>query len=296
MKLPLSETTEGPVFDRENPCDINDAAFADWEAPLVWHHQPSFLLVDNFFKGNRCLHFAFEKRVPEVVWQKGWHLWYDNCVVHKKRFRDGVLTGTFAFEEVTAGYTADNLEHVRPWIGMVARMRDVRTYYFCCLEFPNKVVLYRREDKQWTVVAEQQVHLDVFTAYTLKMEMQGEMFRVWLDGTLMFTAADYGLSDGWCGIRATCTSFATDFEIDGEPVQTVVEPAAPGDKAAGDVSLPEAAVIRDIDCSRFGNLSKTIRHNATITPGCFAHGESPQLLVDLFDAPDGSSHVLLDTD
>ena len=51
MKLPLAEATEGPVFDREEPHDVNDAAFADWEAPLVWHHQKSYLWVDTFFEG-----------------------------------------------------------------------------------------------------------------------------------------------------------------------------------------------------------------------------------------------------
>ena len=294
MQLPLAAATVGPVFDRVNPHDVNDAAFADWEAPLVWHHQKSYLLVDTFFQGAKALHFAFEKRVPEEVWFKGWHLWYDNGVVARRKFTDGVLEGTFAFEELTCGYSADNLDHVRPWTGIVARMRDVRCYYFCCLEFPNKVVLYRRDDKQWTVIAEQQVRLDVFTAYALKLQMRGNVFRVWLDGKLLFTAADYALAEGWCGVRANCTSFVTEFSIHAQPPAARVE--APRQPATAAAAAPQPVILRVVDCSAHGALSKTVRHNATIAPGFFAHTDGPQILVALFDSPDGSTHALLDLD
>ena len=296
-ELPIGQGEEGPIFDRVNPNEVNDRLLADWEAPLVWHHQKSYLLLDRFFAGRPCLHFAFEKRIPEEVWFKGWHLWYDNALVHRRRFGDAVLTGRFAFEEVTFGYGGDNLEHVGPWTGIVARMQDLRRYYFLCLEFPRRVVLYRREDNQWTVVASREAHLDVWTEYELRLEMTGQTFRAYLDGQLLFTATDYAWPRGWCGLRATCTSAVTAFAIEADdPAAADVRVREAAHRPADEPALPAPAVLRDIDCSSLGALSKTPRHNATVTPGSFAEAGSTQLLVDLFDAPDGSSHALLDAD
>ena len=298
IELPIAEAEIGPVFDRVEPHDHNDRLLCDWEAPLVWHHQKSYLLLDRFFQGKPCLHFGFEKRVPEEVWSIGWHLWYDNCLVHRRKFGDAVLTGGFAFEETTFGYNGDNQEHVGAWTGMVARMQDLRRYYFLTLEYPSRVVLYRRQDDQWTQVAARQVHLDVWTEYELKLEMCGQMFRAWLDGEPLFSAADYTWSKGWCGLRASCTSAVTEFVIDSADSVCLEQPrpVQAGAEEAPQPDLPAAEILREIDCSSLGKLSKTIRHNATVEPGCFAHNEGMQLLVDLFDAPDGSSHALLDAE
>ncbi|MFP3938541.1 MAG: hypothetical protein ACLFVW_09395 [Phycisphaerae bacterium] len=291
LALPIAEAREGVVFDRVNPDDHNDRAFADWEAPLVWHHQESFILVDRFFNGNKGLHFAFEKRVPEKVWQKGWHLWYDNAVLARTQPpADCVLTGTFALEELTAGFGGDNMEHVRPWTGIVARMRDLRRYYYLCLEYPSHVVLYRRDDHQWLPVARAQVHLDVWTAYTLQLEMRGSTFRAFLDGHKLFTATDYAYADGWAGVRATCTSVVTEFTIESIPRRF------PQPSPAAETALPEPQVVRDIDLSDLGDLSRTVRHNATVQIGAFAGGTEPQLLVDLHNAPDEATHALLTAD
>ncbi len=293
--LPIAEGETGPVFDRDKPNHVNDRAFADWEAPLVWHHQPSFLLVDDFYDGKRCLHFAFEKRVPADVWQKGWHLWYDNAVVHRQPVADGTLSGRLGYEETTFGYGGDNQDHVGAWTGIVARMRDMRSYYFLTLEYPDRVVLYRREDAQWTTLGWAKVHLDVWTEYDLALTMRGGMFDAYFQGEHLFTAADYTWRSGWCGLRASCTSFVTHFEI--TPAERVeatgaVDPTPP----PGPATLPGPEVVRDLDLSEHGALSRTIRHNATVQPGRFAHGDSTQLLVDLFDAPDDSTHVLIEPD
>ncbi len=297
IALPIGQGVQGPAFDRDEPDEAVDRLLADWEAPLVWHHQPSFLQLDSFFQGKDCLHFAFERRTPEVVWQKGWHLWYDNCVVHRRQFADATITARVGYEELTFGYGADNQQHVGPWIGIVARMQDLRRYYFLTLEYPNRVVLYRRDDTQWTVVAWRQTHLDVWTEYELKLELCGQRFRAWLDGEDLFTAMDCTWQAGWCGLRATCTSAATSLLIETDQDAVVrTGPEACQAEPAPEESIPAPEILGQIDCSHLGKLSKTVRHNATVTPGPFAAPDSMQLLVDLFDAPDGSTHALLDAD
>lgn len=291
--LPIHQAEPGPVFDRVNPHHANDRAFAEWEAPLVWHHQKSYLEVDEFFRGRRCLHFAFERRVPEEVWFIGWHLWYDNALVHKTPIADGVLRARLGYEETTFGYGGDNQEHVGAWVGIVARMQDLRRYYFLTLEYPRGVVLYRRQDDQWTEIASRQVHLDVWTEYELTLEMNGQMFTAILDGEPLFTAADYTWGKGWCGLRASCTSAVTEFTIEADRTSRISTVEEPRDEQT-DASLPEPVVLREIDCSAHGKLSKTIRHNASVSPVNALGTDRPQLLVDLFDAPDGSTHVLMD--
>ena len=246
-QLPLAEAVTGPVFDRQQPHDHNDRVFAAWEAPLVWHHQASYLAVDEKFNKQKALHFAFEQRVPEAVWSKGWHLWYDNAVVLREQPpADCVIEATIALEEQTAGFGADNVDHVRPWAGIVARLQDLRRYYFLTLEFPDKVVLYKRDDKQWTVLAYRQMTVDVWTPYRLRLECRGNDFRAWCDGELLFRATDYAYTTGWAGVRATCTSFVTELTISNAAVSAV---------AVRTPTAGTAAVLSDFDLAAEGKLS-----------------------------------------
>ena len=243
-QLPLAVAEFGPVFDRQRPHEHNDRVFAAWEAPLVWHHQASYLAVDEKFNKQKALHFAFEQRVPEAVWSKGWHLWYDNAVVLREQPpTDCVIEATIALEEQTAGFGADNVDHVRPWAGIVGRLQDLRRYYFLTLEFPDKVVLYKRDDKQWTVVGYRQMTVDVWTPYRLRLECRGNDFRAWCDGELLFRATDYAYQAGWAGVRATCTSFVTDLSISSSNVGATYRPR------------PAVKIFADFDLAAHGKLS-----------------------------------------
>ncbi|MCC5828317.1 MAG: hypothetical protein JJU36_02610 [Phycisphaeraceae bacterium] len=298
--LPIDEAVDGPLYDRVAPCDHNDRIFKDWDAPLVWHHQPSQVKVSRFFKGIPAVHFAFGDRIPEVVWQKNWTLWYDHALVTRQPITpDCLLTGTFALEEVATGMGSDNVERIAPWAGIVARMQDLRRYYFLTLEYPGRVVLYRRDDHQWTEVAWAQVNLDVFTAYRLTLQCRGSQFRTWIDEHFLFAATDYGYPNGgYAGMRATCVAFATDFSIRKlADAPAMAEPAiARGDPPA-DESLPTPVIVADLDLTHLGPLSKTPRHNASqklvrVIPG----DGKPQLLVKCFGHPEGATHALVGLD
>lgn len=294
--LPLADAVDGPVFDRQVDCPHNDRAFAAWESPLVWHHQESYLAVDQKFQRQRALHFAFEQRTPEKVWSKGWHIWYDNAVLLRERPPgDCLLEGAFALEEVTAGFGGDNVDHIRPWTGIVARMQDLRRYYYLCLEYPDAVVLYRRDDRQWVTVARRQVDLDVWTTYRLKLECRGDQFRAWCDDRLLFRATDYAWAEGWAGLRATCTSFVTAFSVSSLAVPTLPRPAPVLPP------LPAARVVREIDLGAHGQLSSSgpkapagvgdHRYNASLITLDPTGDGGTALVVDLHRAPDGATHL-----
>lgn len=270
-QLPIAEAELGVVFDRQQPHEHNDGAFAAWEAPLVWHHQASYLAIDEKFNRQKALHFAFEQRVPEAVWSKGWHIWYDNAVLLREQPpADCVIEATLALEEQTAGFGGDNVDHVRPWSGIVARLQDLRRYYFLTLEFPDAVVLYRRDDRQWVKVAHRQTTIDVWAPYRLRLECRGNEFRAWLDGEFLFRAADYAYEAGWAGVRATCTSFVTSLGVAGAPPSREEHgagtlegrapasplPSPPASPRDGTPSgLPKPRIVADLDLSAHGALS-----------------------------------------
>jgi hypothetical protein len=252
-ELPLADAVTGPIFDRQQPHDHNDRAFAGWEAPLVWHHQKSYLAVDEKFNKQKALHFAFEARVPEEVWSKNWTIWYDNALLLREQPpADCVIEATIALEEQTAGFGGDNVDHVRPWSGIVARLQDLRRYYFLTLEFPDKVVLYKRDDKQWTVLAYRQMTVDVWTPYRLKLQCRGNDFQAWCDGEFLFRATDYAYETGWAGVRATCTSFVTSLTVEGHALSW---PNAAGGRDGARPSIPEPQIIADFDLAEHGKLS-----------------------------------------
>jgi len=291
--MPIMDGIDGPLYDRRTPCDHNDRLFAEWDTPLVWHHQPSQVKLSKKFHGKRAVHFAFEDRVPKDVWDKNWTLWYDHALMTRKKLpADILLTGTFGIEEVSTGLGADNMELSRPWAGIVARMQDLRRYYFLTLEYPGRVVLYRRDDHQWTEIAWAQVHFDVFRPYRLTLTCRGSQFKAWFDDHFLFDAVDYGYSEGgYCGVRATCVAFVTDYSVrklDG----TFGDACFP--KVEAPAKLPEPVVVRDLDLSELGPLSNSPRHHANFQLGHFvgAKGE-PQLLIKC-NHPSGANHALVD--
>lgn len=108
FRMTLADAVRGPVFDRQEPNDQNDSVLAELEAPLVWHHQKSYIAADTKFNKQKALHFAFEQRVPAGVWAKGWHIWYDNAVVLRRQSPpDCAIEATIALEEQTAGFGGD---------------------------------------------------------------------------------------------------------------------------------------------------------------------------------------------
>lgn len=298
-RLPLAEAEEGPLFCRKEPHDRNDACFAAWDAPLVWHHQKSQVKVDHKWQGGtKSVHFAFEERVPEEVWSKSWNMWYDHALMLREQTpEDIILRGTFGMEEVSTCYGADNVDRARPWVGLVARMQDLRRYYFLTLEYPGRIVLYRRDDRQWIEVAHAQVHLDVWVEYELTWRLDGQTMWVWLGDQFLFTATDYAYGGGWAGMRATCTAFCTEMTVAQAPEQV-----APSERAAArrrieapPAKLPNPYLARELDLTALGDFSKSVRHPASIQAGRFSRGDGPaEILVRLFNRDDGVNYALVD--
>jgi hypothetical protein len=294
-RLPLEKAVIGAaVHCAIEPHAENDAVFADWECPLIWKWVSSRLKIDDAFEGRPALRFNFARRTPEEVWKTNWSLWYDTALVTRDTPPDDLtLRATLTFEEITCGYGSDNNSFVRPWTGIMARMVDLRRYYYFCLEYPDTVALYRREDNTWTCLARRSCDLDPFRANTLELRIRGQWFEGFLDGQRQFGLADYAFASGKAGLRATSESFVTDFSLTADAAGTrrfhIARERAAKELDEARASVPSAQVAKTL----------TLREEAVpidIRVAKFSDNQSLQVFYTLQDAPDGATAVLRDLD
>lgn len=291
LSLPLERATVGgSLFCPLEPCPENDILFQDWECPLIWKWVSSRLKIDDHFEGKPALRFNFARRTPAEVWKTNWSLWYDSALTTRDTVpADATLCAILAFEEVTCGYGSDNNRFVRPWTGIVARMQDLRRYYFFCLEYPDFVVLYRREDDTWTCLARRSCELDPFVANELKLRLRGHWLEGFLDGRRLFGVADYAFSGGRAGLRATSESFVTGFTLHADKVglrrHRLERDGEERELEAARTAIPAAAVEKVLI------LPESVPAiDMRVAP--FSAPGDPQLFYTLSGSPDGATAVL----
>ncbi len=270
VSLPIEQLEEGLILCPVEPSPANNALCKDWEAPFTWPHIRSLMHVNHKYGGRKAVWFALNDRPQEEVWNTGWHLWYDKAIISREAVpEDLTIKTTVAFEEVTTGYGSDNNVHVNPWIGIVARMQDLRRYYFLCLEYPNALTLYRREDNYWLPIGRQQVALEVWTPYDLELRMKGSRFEALLNGKTIFNANDYAYTSGKAGLRVNCTSILLDFEMHAD--ESAVNSFNIGmnrketERMEAAATLPKPAVVQEIDLSEYGD-KPVVRFGSFVSP------------------------------
>jgi len=222
VELPLAEARVGEsVFCVVDPSETHDTVFKDWECPLLWKWVPSRLKVDNAFEGKPALRFHFSRRTPAEVWKTNWTLWYDTgLILREEPPRDMTLKARLTYEEITTGYGSDNNRYARPWTGIMFRMVDLRRYYYFCLEYPDRVCLYRREDDHWTLLGSRSCDLNPFEANELELRIRGQFMEGFLDGRQVISVANYAYTHGKAGLRANTESFVTSFSMEASPQAT----------------------------------------------------------------------------
>lgn len=293
LQLPLAETPVegGMLFCPNDPCPANDARFAaDWEAPLIWKWVSSKLRLDRFYKGAPTLHFNLQKRTPPEIWKTGWHLWYDAALVTREEVpADLTLTAELALEEVTTGYGSDNNVHVAPWAGIIARMQDIRRYYFLTLEYPEAIVLYRREDDYWLPLARKQVDIEAFASYRLTLKLRGERLEAWVGDRMLFARTDYAYTRGKAGLRASCVAMCTHFSLTAEApaVERFHILRDREERARADHAAKQPAVVHD---GTWNLPEGPVWSDGRLGPVATPDGD-PQLLINALD-PETNARTL----
>lgn len=97
--------------------------------------------------------------------------------------------------------------------GLVARVRDVRSYYLYCLENYDRLTLYRVEDDSLVVLDQKFVHLDPTRFYRLDLWCSGSRIRCGFEGKHALEASDCSYLSGWCGLRANSKCGFRDIRV-----------------------------------------------------------------------------------
>ena len=291
LSLPLNKAVVGEsLFCPLEPCAENDALFPEWECPLLWKWVSSRLKIDDAFEGKPALRFNFARRTPEEVWKTNWSLWYDTGITTREIPPDDItLRATLTFEEVTSGFGSDNNSYARPWTGIVARMVDLRRYLFFCLEYPDTVVLYQRDDNSWTRLARHTCQIDPFSANTLELRLRGQYIEGFLDGKRVVTATDYAYQSGRAGLRATAESFVTDFSIEANENSVkqfnIARRQEEEELEEARSTLPKPRIERIVNWEMEGEAVDMRVAN-------FSEAGDPQIFHTVEDAPDGTTTML----
>ena len=217
---------------------------------------------------------------------------FDRALVTREEVPpDVVLTAELAIERPVTGPTADNNKLLRPWVGIVARMQDVRHYYFLCLQYPDQLVLYRREDDLWVVLAFQQFPVNCMELHKLRLVLRGDRLEGWADGQKVFAVTDYHYRAGKAGIRASCTSLVRSFQVRASKEAFDSFRAALASRKRDEeqlsAALPTPVLLYKFDLTHLGNVF-------SVQFGNFAQAGKPlQMLVSLGGSSNGTTHVLL---
>ncbi len=131
---------------------------------------------------------------------------------------------------VNLGYRQDCLS------GVAARLRDVRSYYFYCLENHAGLVLYRVEDDNLIVLAREWVAVDRARHHELRLDCRGDRLTCFFDGRPAFRVRDGSYPAGPCGLRTNSKAAFVGVEVTVDAEAAATNAAR---RAAGEATLAE---------------------------------------------------------
>jgi hypothetical protein len=98
--------------------------------------------------------------------------------------------------------------------GIFARVRDVRNYYFLYLDGGSNIVLRKRVDNSSSDILKVKIETVADTWYTLKLAVVGDKLEGYLDGEMLVSGTDPGVTTGGVGVgTADCTAQFDDVTV-----------------------------------------------------------------------------------
>jgi ADP-ribosylglycohydrolase len=186
-----------------------EVAHLEWQvpelngAPIV--RVGLFILAEEASKGILYLDYLSWDGTPNVtfcrpttagrMWKRQWVNAADEFTdkfgeafrVIQNRGRGLVITGTREWTDYSVQATIT--PHLAKAFGLAARVQGQERYYALLLSDMNRIKLVKRLDGE-IVLAEQEYSWDFGTSYTLRLEVEGQHMRAWVDGSLLFEVDD----------------------------------------------------------------------------------------------------------
>lgn len=193
-ELKLEGCPEGRVLNKSNPDPEVDRFFRGWDNPLTPH---------KYWRRPSNLRIIYEDENPILEYDDPYGR--PRCLVTGDDFwKDYTIESEIRIIGNVAKPTPDNSTHLFPWAGIIFRYQDLRHYYFFCLRNEpgdGKVVLYRRADNDWHILAEQPFEIDPNRYYSLKVKTSGNRIQCYVERQESFSVTDYLYRKGKVGLR-----------------------------------------------------------------------------------------------
>ena len=157
-----------------------------------------------------------------TMWRRAWvdatdHFgdrWPEAFRISQDEGRGLLITGTREWTDCQVAATIT--PHLAAAWGLAARVQGLRRYYALLLRHDDKLQLVRVLEGE-TVLAETGFPWSYDCAYTLRLQVEGDRIRAWVDGELALEARDGALGGG--GIALVCEEgrIATEEVMIGPP-------------------------------------------------------------------------------
>jgi hypothetical protein len=252
LDLPIDALSAGEIAPPIEPYHASWEVLAGWDDPLASRagfRVPSFKQRAEL-DGRSAMHFGPMKHDERSMIAKGpWRELVIECVMQALQEQAGPTNDDWMVSEGRAGLTF--------------RGETVRRNYFFCIEAMSRVVLYRRIDQEWHVLAAQDVDYAGETV-TLRVELDGDGIHATcpeLDVSLM--ATDTMLVSGHAGFRALGEARLFRLSIICDASQQAVNdrylPRHPGSLARLAEDLPAAVQVGELRLPGGFSLSGDVR-------------------------------------
>ena len=213
----LNGCPEGEVLNPKNPDAKVDAFFKGWKDCLTGGRRQGLLRVIHEDDGPAVEHPITVNGNSVGPWDMARGLSTGDFL-----WRDYTIRGSVALDSCSATYSADNYYvTIRPRSGLFARMNDLRHYYYFALEKPGdgRLVLYRRSDDDWHVLAEKKQIIVDRRYYDLEISAEGDKITCSCDGQEVFSVIDYAFPRGKAGVRFNTQSRVKNVKVQMSPGQ-----------------------------------------------------------------------------
>jgi len=244
-----STVPEGDYFDSGTPDrDRENRYFPSWYndmTPWGYRNQKSHLQV------------AYDSVIEANVLE--WQLMHVRYLLTTDPFWSEVrLSGNFRMTTADCVKYHDIPNCTESRIGIVFRYEDHRHFYFLAMEGLRRIVLYRRDDEEWQVLAEKPKEIDPDQYYQLGVEAVGNHFRCWCEDTVL-TATDKHYIRGRVGLRGNSLGKIASAVVEMTPGQQqyhkILRDIYQKEVQEIRANYPKLKLVASIDLNDFGAVS-----------------------------------------
>ncbi|MFQ6041130.1 MAG: hypothetical protein ACE5PV_09770, partial [Candidatus Poribacteria bacterium] len=152
----------------------------------------------------------------QVIEEDG-RLWMEQCAYFERGI-PMLVAGDDIWDDYTVEAEVRPLA-IRDAIGLMARYRDSRNHYLLCLIAGERVELIRQTHEGAETLTSMVFEYDADTTYLLRVRVEGQHIRGWVDDELVADIQDSQFSHGRIGLWSTAPGRFTNVRVTTTPLR-----------------------------------------------------------------------------